>query len=268
MLAAFANLELRAHNLAEQAERLRASGRDTRQLPYRLDGLESEFRHIAFLLRCADPGALCDGFLTLRLIASHGGQLNGVETLARMYKALAQRRALEIDLLDDRQEGDADTVTFRISGPGAFALLAGEDGIHQITRGKRQTRDGKRRPAEREVVRIEVMPAPLGEPQFGKEEVRYETRGLTDTSSRLGGRLKTEVRLFHVPSMTSLHARLDGSKTEALERLYPLLHARIKAARAETVQADSTRDFLQYDAIRLDRQRSYATHAPAELLAD
>jgi peptide chain release factor 2 len=229
--------------LAEQAERRRGSVRDLRQLQNRLDGLESEVGHLAFLVRCKDVGALCDGFLTLRLVASHGGKLDGVAILARMYRELALRRGLATDVLDDRSGADAveDTITFRISGPGAFALLVGEDGIHQLTRGKRQTRNGKRRPADREVIRVEVLPAPLGEASFGKEEVRCEVRALVDTKGRLGGRLKHEVRMFHLSTMTALEARLDGSKSEALDRLRPLLLARIEAIRKEAGHAESTR---------------------------
>jgi hypothetical protein len=38
------------------------------------------------------------------------------------------------------------------------------------------------------------------------------------------------VQLFHVPSMTAVRAWIDGGRAEALERLRPLLRARLEAS--------------------------------------
>src|SRR5205085_5140434 len=98
--------------------------------------------HVAFLVGCRDGRALGDAFVTLRRVASHGAGLDGVALLARMYTALAARRGLEVDVLDDRQGGDPDedTVTLLVSGAGAHALLAGESGLHQVSRGRKEVR--------------------------------------------------------------------------------------------------------------------------------
>jgi peptide chain release factor 2 len=212
--------------------------RDAARAEERLEALAAEARHAAFLVECKEPRQLCDALVTLRLVASHGGALGGVELLAKMYQALAARRGWEVDVLDDRRGGDPaeDTITLAITGPGAYALLAGETGAHQIARGRQETRDGKRRPSEREVVRVEVLPAPLGDTGFAPDELRVEVAALGNAGGRLVRRLKHDVRLFHVPSMTSVRAWMDGAKTAAVERLRPLLRARLEAATAEPGQ--------------------------------
>ncbi len=182
---------------------------------------------------CRDSRALGDAFVTLRRVAAHGSGLDAVALLARMYLALAGRRGLEADVLDDRQGGDPaeDTLTLQVSGAGAYALLAGEAGLHQVSRGRKET-GGRSRPVDREVIRVEVLAVPVGEPGFEFEEVRVEARPLGGARGRLLARLKHDVQLFHVPSLTSVRAWTDGTKAEAVERLRPLLRARVEGGKA------------------------------------
>ena len=93
-----------------------------------------------------------------------------------MYVNLAQRRGLEVQVLDDRQGGTPpeDTLTLLVSGAGAFALLAGETGLHQVSRGRGKGREGRPKPPDRDVVRVEVLPVPVSEAGLGREDVRAE----------------------------------------------------------------------------------------------
>ncbi|MCI0455352.1 MAG: AAA family ATPase, partial [Gemmataceae bacterium] len=233
ILAALDRLEERARAEAEWADQHRASDRDLARVDEHLDGLEGEARHVEFLVGCRDARALGDAYVTLHRVASHGAALEAVPLLARMYVGLAKRRGLEADALDDRQGGDPaeDTVTLLVSGAGAYALLAGESGLHQVSRGRREVRSGRRRPVDREVVRVEVLPVPVGETDFGHDEVRVEVRSLGAARGRLLARVKHDVLLFHVESLTSVRAWMDGSKAEALQRLRPYLRARVEASR-------------------------------------
>jgi ATP-dependent Clp protease ATP-binding subunit ClpC len=200
--------------------------------PARLEVLESQARHVAFLVGCRVPRDLGDAYVCLRLAASHGTSLDSVGMLARMYQALARRRGLEIEVLSDRQGGDPaeDSLALLVDGAGAYALLAGETGLHQVARGKREDRGGRKRPVDREVVRVEVLPAPRTEVHFLEEELRVEVRPLTGQTGRLLARPRFDVELFHRPTMVSVRAWTDGSKSEAANRLQPLLRARIDAA--------------------------------------
>jgi protein subunit release factor A len=125
-----------------------------------------------------------------------------------------------------------DTITMLLYGPGAFALLAGEAGVHQISKGpasrerKRAEADGK---LHRDVVRVEVLPAPTAEPNFSSTELDIAVRPLTGVRGRLIAHLNHDVRLFHSKSMVSVRGWCEGTKTEAVNRMKTLLLARLAA---------------------------------------
>jgi ATP-dependent Clp protease ATP-binding subunit ClpC len=216
---------------AESSQQKRLSERDLVRLEERLAGLESQARHLAFLVSCRSGPDLGDTLLSLTLVKSHGAGLDAVGKLARMYVGLARRRGLEVDVLDDRQGGDPaeDTITLSITGAGAHALLVGEMGLHQLSRGHGERRDGRRRAVDRDVVRVEVLPAPAGAAAFGRDEVRVEHRPLKGKVGRLMARPKAEIQLLHLPSMTAVRAWTEASKAQAVEALQPLLRARVSA---------------------------------------
>jgi ATP-dependent Clp protease ATP-binding subunit ClpC len=234
VFAALDGLEEAARRELDAVHDRRASERELARVEERLDTLESQARHVAFLVGCREARDLGDALLTLTLVASHGAGLDAVGRLARMYAGLARRRGLEVECLDDHRGGDPaeDGIALLLSGAGAYALLAGEAGLHQVARGRREVRDGRRRPVDRDVVRVEVFPVPAAEAGFGPDEVRAEARALAEVRGRLVARPRFEVRLLHVPTMISVRGWTDGTKAQAAERLRPLLRARVEAAKA------------------------------------
>jgi ATP-dependent Clp protease ATP-binding subunit ClpC len=213
------------------------------RLDERLAALESRARHVGFLVHCRDGRELGDAYLSLTLVASRGVGLDAVAKLAGMYAGLARRRGLETQALDDRRGGapPEDTLTLLVCGAGAYALLAGEAGLHQVSRG---TPRGRQRP-DRDVVRVEVMPAPSAGPVA--DEVRTEVRPLADVRGRLLAKPRFEVQLLHVPTMIAVRAWTDGPKVEAVDRLRPLLAARVEATkeRAEPTAGDGLGPFVR-----------------------
>ncbi len=235
ILAALAELESKARAEVELVGRHRHSERDLALLDARLDALDSRGRHLGFLVSCRDRRALGDALLTLSLSARQGTGLDGVPMLARMYQNLAARRGLEAQVLDDRRSSDPpeDTITLVISGPGAYALLSGEAGLHPVSRG-RQPEAGR---PERDVVRVEVWPMPAGEPTWRADEVQIDVRPLGGVRGRLLAHVNHEVRAFHTPTMASVCLWCAGTRGEAIDRARTLLWARLQAPPA----ADATR---------------------------
>jgi ATP-dependent Clp protease ATP-binding subunit ClpC len=239
IFATLDHLDEAARELRESAKRPRSSEADLARLADRLDTLESQAGHVAFLLSCDDRQKLGDAFVTLRLVAAHGPGLDAMGRLARMYMALAKRRGMDVEVLDDRQGGEPreDAITLLVSGAGAYALLAGEAGLHQFLRGKGKVRDGRRRALEREAVRVEVLAVPSVEGDFQREEVKVQTAPLRSVQGRVMPHPRLDVQLLHVPTLFSIRAWTDGSKAEAIERLCPLLRARVEAAKLEPASA-------------------------------
>jgi len=240
VFAALDALERGVRIEAEALKTRRGAPPNLAQLEERLDALESRGRHIAFLVSCRDARDLGDAFLSLTLVASRGAGLDAVAKLAEMYAGLARRRGLEMQVLDDRRGGTPpeDALTMLLCGGGAHALLAGESGLHQVSRGRSKGKSGRQRAADRDVVRVDVVPAPAGDP-LGRDEVRVEVRSLDATQGRLLKKPRFDVSLLHVPSLTAVRAWTDGTKAQAVERLRPLLAARVEAARATAPEGNS-----------------------------
>jgi ATP-dependent Clp protease ATP-binding subunit ClpC len=229
ILGALDNLDRAVREQGEAAGRARTSERDLARIDERLETLESQAQQVAFLVSCRNPRDLGDVFVTLSLVTRHGGDLESIALLARMYLNLARRHRFEAEVLDDRREEASveDVIVLLLSGPGAYALLAGEAGLHQVSRGRSESSRDGRRGIDREVVRVEVLPVPLEEPS--REAIHAEVRPLGEVSGRLMVRPRLEVHLRHEPSLTTLRAWTDRPRSEAVERLKLLLRARMSA---------------------------------------
>jgi ATP-dependent Clp protease ATP-binding subunit ClpC len=232
VLTALAALERSVNDQADYARQRRLTDRDTAQIRRRLDALEVQAQHLTTLVSYRDPRELADAFVCLTRIAPQGPGLDGVAKLAEMYKGLAERRGLDVTVLDDHRGGNPveDSITLQLTAAGAYALLAGEAGLHQFSQKRGGKSDGRR--GDREIVRVEVLRVPPDDVAFPPAELRVETQPLRDVAGRLLARPKLEVQLLHLPSMTAVRAWTDGSQAQAIERLGPLLKARVEAVRS------------------------------------
>lgn len=231
LLAGLAEVERSIRELTTAA-RTGRNERELTQIEERLEELESRLQHFRFLVGCREGRDLGDAVVTVSLVVSHGSGLDAVGTLARMYCALAKRRGLEVEVLSDHRGGDPfeDAVTLQTTGVGAYALLVGEAGLHQITRGRRQKHDGRKKPVDRDWVRVEVLPL-ASVTSLPSDEIQMEVRALERVEGRLIARPRQEVRLLHSPTLVSVRGWSDGSRAEAAAALGVLLRARVAAVR-------------------------------------
>jgi ATP-dependent Clp protease ATP-binding subunit ClpC len=223
-------IEQAERDVEELNERLRRSPRDARDVANherRVRAAEGRMAHVQVLASCNDVAELTDAYVTITRSARQRDDLDGVRSMTRMYRGLADRRGLECEVVDDRfgGRGEEQTITLLVSGAGAHALLKHESGEHLFVRG----RDGAR--SAREQVRVRVLGAPVETPALPDAEVTATVRRVP---RRAGGVLETvslEVDLLHRPSMQLLRARCDATREEALKRLVPLLAARVQWSR-------------------------------------
>jgi ATP-dependent Clp protease ATP-binding subunit ClpC len=214
--------------LTDAADRARDSDRELARIDERLDALESNAAHVTFLVGSRDPRALGDAYVTLTLVRATGAALDGVATLARMYQALTRRHRLDVEILDDRRGGHPieDVICLLVSGAGAYVLLAGEAGLHTVSRSH-----GKGHHGDREVIRVEVLPVPAED--VPAEAVHAEVRILEKAKGRLMQKPRLEVVLRHEPTLLTLRAWSDRARAEAVARLRPLLAARVAAGQPD-----------------------------------
>jgi ATP-dependent Clp protease ATP-binding subunit ClpC len=223
-----------------------AATRELDRLEERLDALDGQARHVGFLLSSRNPRDLGDAFVVLSLVGTRGQRsgdgtdgsrppwLDAVACLARMYMDLARRYQLEVEVLDDRRQTDPteDVIVLQVSGAGSHTLLAGEAGLHQLARRGPGKRTDERRTVDRDVVRVEVLPVPDDANPVGHDAIQVQTRSLANVAGRLLPRPRLEVQLRHEPTLLTLRAWTDRSRAEAIDRLRPLLRARVALAEA------------------------------------
>jgi ATP-dependent Clp protease ATP-binding subunit ClpC len=226
-------IEEARRDIEELNERLTRTPRDARDIANherRVRAAEGRIGHVRVLASCTDVAALTDAYITITRTARQRDDLDGVRSLVRMYRGLAVRRGLECDVVDDRFGGrnEEQTITLLISGAGAFALLAHEEGEHLFVRG----RDGARH--ARDVVRVAVLPAPMELPALPDADVTATVRRVPRRAGGVLEAITLEVDLMHRPTMQLLRARCDATREEALKRLIPLLAARVRRAAGHT----------------------------------
>jgi ATP-dependent Clp protease ATP-binding subunit ClpC len=211
------------------AETIAAAGPGKRALRHaaRLDDLESYAAHVALLLACREPKPLGDAVLSVTRVGGQGESLAAVERIATMYLKFARRRHFKVEVLDDHcwQSPPQDSISLLISGVGAHLLLATEQGLHALSRGVGRMDAGQH--PEREIVRVDVGLVDSAAPAIGRNDLRVTMRPLAHVSGRLMRRARTDVQLLHPASMVSLRAWTDCDEQAAVERLMPLLQARI-----------------------------------------
>jgi hypothetical protein len=183
--------------------------------------------------------------LTLTLVSSQGEALDGLGLLTRMYLAFARRERLDVEVLDERTEGERG-LSVLLSGAGAWSLLEQEGGLHLLLKGKivanrRKERgdrsdrgDGKRRESRllqgREVVRVAVAPVTQGRTAPPRDEVRLELKPLDGKKGLFLPDPAWDAQAVHLPTMRSLHAWLGGSRSQATERALLLLRTHLGAS--------------------------------------
>jgi protein subunit release factor A len=236
--------------------------------PKEMAELERRADHLELLFASKSPDRLADAFVELRLVSSQGEGLGAVETLTRMYMAFAARHGFEVVVLNDRLGGDPteDAAALLVTGPGAHALLAAEAGLHEVMRGARPARDGRgrrtrdddeTRPSDRDVVRVEVLPAPAEPRPFSRDEVRVDVRPLGREHRRLA-RPRWEITLLHLPTMVTMHVWSESRTDATLERLSAYLRARVDAGARAATRGDAPPESMPIPAALVAVVRRYA----------
>ncbi len=194
--------------------------------------LSAELEYLRFVATASDPRGLGDALVVLTRIDHRGGPLKGVEQLARMIREFARRHRLTAEIAAERFDGTTDTAYLQVSGLGAFGLLAPEAGLHRLSHRERQSdpRTGREGTQEqREIVRVDVVPAAGDPPTSFARAARVHCSGLTPPRERLIAGLAWEVSAFDSTRVRGIEAWTTGPKSSAGERILRLLHTLVQA---------------------------------------
>jgi ATP-dependent Clp protease ATP-binding subunit ClpC len=233
--------------LHDRLERERPRETEIPALRDRIDQLRAELEQLGFIAACKDARDLGDALIGLSQVDRSGTRIGAVEKLAAMYRSLAERRRLDVEVLGEWHDEKQDRAYLLVSGLGAFALLKRESGLHQMdhrTRAK-HTRSGREVVNEdREVVRVEVLPAKGQPDKKFRQAVKATVTGLRPARSRLLEKADFKVALFHEASLRSIELWACGPREAALERILSVLYAQIPGiVSGETTRAMVVRHY-------------------------
>ena len=218
--------------LGERASRVRTSSAEESRLRERMEQLSIELDDVRRAATSRDARELGDAVVALSLVDRDGHDQRGVATLARMYLALAHRRRLDAEELGELYDGKRDTAWLSVSGLGAYGVLRGETGLHQLDRKRKERRSRSGREVvrgDREIVRVDVHPL-LGEPDPGfRAQIKATAQSLKPPRTRLVEKADVAVSLFHQASLRSLTIWMRGPREAAIERAHMVLWAETSA---------------------------------------
>src|SRR5207245_1410598 len=106
-------LERAARDAADSLGRPRLTDRELARIEEKLEALAGRAHHVGVLVGLRDPRDLGDALVVLTRVGPKRLDLDGVGRLGRMYKLLAERLDLEVEVLDDHRTTDPpeDTVS-------------------------------------------------------------------------------------------------------------------------------------------------------------
>ena len=221
--------------LAERIPGARSRRTDAAGLQGRAEELVSELDQLEWISRCRDSRDLGDAVICLTCIKTEGQPLNALETLARMYLRLSDRRRMSSEIVAEHYDEKVDIAILQALGIGAFGLFSGEAGLHEFNRRThvRSNRTGREQIREDTgLVRVEVMPLTAEPSKRFLSGVRTTVAALKPPRTRLIEKARWRVTAFHEPSVRSLDVWCGGSREAALRMILNVLYALVEESAA------------------------------------
>ncbi len=223
LLERVSKLSRGARGLSERA--LRPQG--PRSAAQEYDKLVLSAAQLALLARVAstsDASRLGDALIEITSVRRSKAGLDGVQLLARMYRAWAERHGYECETLSDRCGGEPheDSLVLLVHGAGAHELLRSESGLHTFQQSEGDKRAGEKGArTQREAIRVDVHAVIETRLDAAREGLTTSTRKLSGVRGRQIERPTLEAKVFDAqrarsavvwsaqpPKKALLHARL------------------------------------------------------------
>jgi peptide chain release factor 1 len=153
--------------------------------------------------------------------------------LVRMYTRFAERRGWKVEVLEQTSSdlGGIKSMSLGITGPGAFALLQYEAGVHRVQRVPETEKAGRIHTSAATVVVLrEVQKEEFSVPA---SELRIDTMRAGGPGGQFVNRRESAVRVLHIPTGQMVYSQHGRNQQDNKDLAMKILLARLADLKAQ-----------------------------------
>lgn len=212
---------LDSENDEEMKEMLKEELSDAKK---RIEELETQMK---ILLLPKDPND--DKNVIVEIRAGAGGDEAALfaAEIYRMYVHFAEGRRWKVELVECEEIGigGMKSVTFMISGQGAYSVMKYESGVHRVQRVP-ETESGGR--IHTSTITVAVMPeAEEVDVHIDEKDIRIDVMRASGNGGQCVNTTDSAVRLTHYPTGIVIYSQTEKSQLQNKDKAFALLRAKL-----------------------------------------